>query len=165
MSNFMNALQTKNEEKGVTSELTEGVFSGNPLKAMRHKRKKDFTKEDNTAADIMTLIGKFKVEALTFEEDVPFVSELQETMDTFTLPATSVWQCADFEEDCFDKTQQLNEFPVNPEFGEEEPELPSQSKTVRVRKSSSTRNSSTRNSRVRPVRAIADYEAFMSNMK
>ena len=80
---------------------------------MRHKRKKDFTNEDNKATDIFTLVSKFKVEAIDFEEDVPFVSSLADTMESFTLPATSVWQCADFEEDCFDKTQQLENFPMN----------------------------------------------------
>ena len=47
INNFLNVQPDKNdEEKDVTSHLTEGVFSGNPLKAMRHKRKKDFTTED-----------------------------------------------------------------------------------------------------------------------
>jgi hypothetical protein len=47
-------------EVDITSNLTEDVFTGNPLKAMRHKRKKDFQTEDNSTADIISLINKFK---------------------------------------------------------------------------------------------------------
>jgi hypothetical protein len=49
---------------------------------MRHKRKQEFTRENNTAADILSLIKKFKP-ATPEKSDVPFADEFQDTMDTF----------------------------------------------------------------------------------
>jgi hypothetical protein len=60
---------------------------------MRHKRKKEFTKDGDmaAAADILTLVQKFKVDVV--KPDIPFVDEMIDTIDKFTLnlPSTAIW--------------------------------------------------------------------------
>jgi Leucine-rich repeat (LRR) protein len=49
-------------EEDVSSHLTEEVFVGNPLKALRHKRERLFKPGDSGMADIFSLLKAFKTD-------------------------------------------------------------------------------------------------------